>query len=162
MPWSQLRTWICYGQVWNELILHWLIMLTCSFSDNNSSNRFEHLFNNHFQSAPAASFPVGCLPWNHDNKPNYQDFLLSGPTLLALNAIVCANVCICVPVSARVLTICRGWQEDYVILRLISINMTDYAVSDGRGLVLKDSLVCSGSEPPDLVNTTDALLSADE
>lgn len=40
--------------------------------------------------------------------------------------------------------------------------MTDYAVNDGRGLVLKDSLVCSGLEPPDLVNTTDALLSADE
>ena len=40
--------------------------------------------------------------------------------------------------------------------------MTDYAASNGRGLDLKDSLVCSGWEPLDLVNTTDALLSADE
>lgn len=40
--------------------------------------------------------------------------------------------------------------------------MTDYAVSNGRGLDLKDSLFCSGWEPVDLVNTTDALLSVDE
>lgn len=40
--------------------------------------------------------------------------------------------------------------------------MTDYAVSNGHGLDLKDSLVCSGWEPLDPVNTTDALLSADE
>lgn len=40
--------------------------------------------------------------------------------------------------------------------------MTDYAVSDGCGLDLKDSLIRSGWEPLDLVNTTDALLSADE
>lgn len=40
--------------------------------------------------------------------------------------------------------------------------MTDYAVSYGRGLDLKESLIRPGWEPLDLVNTTDALLSADE
>lgn len=40
--------------------------------------------------------------------------------------------------------------------------MTDYADSNGRGLDLKDSLVCFGWEPLDLVNTTDVLLCADE
>lgn len=40
--------------------------------------------------------------------------------------------------------------------------MTDYAVSSGRGLDLKDRHVRSGCEPLDLVNTTDALLSADK
>lgn len=37
--------------------------------------------------------------------------------------------------------------------------MTDDAASRGRGLDLKDSLIQSGWEPLDLVNTTDALLS---
>lgn len=40
--------------------------------------------------------------------------------------------------------------------------MTDYAVSDGRGLDFKDSLIYWGWAPLDLVNTTDALLSADK
>lgn len=40
--------------------------------------------------------------------------------------------------------------------------MTDYAASNSRGLHLKDRHVLSGWEPLDLVNTTDALLSADK
>lgn len=36
---------------------------------------------------------------------------------------------------------------------LSPFKMTDYADSNGRGLDLKDSLVCSGWEPLDLVNT---------
>lgn len=40
--------------------------------------------------------------------------------------------------------------------------MTDYSVSNGRVLDLKDSIVNSGWKPQDPVNTTDALLSADK
>lgn len=48
------------------------------------------------------------------------------------------------------------------MLQLNAIKMTDQAVSEGCGLDLKDRHVCAGWELLDLVNTTDALLSADK